>query len=99
MSKHAFSFKAAAGQGCFDLAGELNFETVPVVLQDSVNLFSNAAQIDVDLAGVTQANSAGLSLLIEWKAVAKEQNKDIHYHNIPAQLLSLAKVCKAEQFL
>jgi len=50
----------------------------------------------IDLAGVTESDSAGLALMIEWLSVAKSSGHPLHYDNMPAQLHQLANLSEVE---
>lgn len=56
------------GAGCVLLQGILDFTTVPEVLAASPSRFRGCEKIIIDLAGVTSSNSAGMALLLEWRA-------------------------------
>ena len=75
------------------VAGDLNFETVPIIRQQGQALFANCSAIDVDLSGVVRSNSAGLALLIEWMRFAKSNNQTITFHHLPSQMQDIASVC------
>ena len=53
----------------------------------------------IDLAGVSDSDSAGLALLIEWLSVAKSESRGLRYENIPAQLQQLARLSEVEELL
>jgi phospholipid transport system transporter-binding protein len=50
----------------------------------------------IDLAGVTDSDSSGLALLIEWLSVAKAAQRSLRYENMPAQLHQLAGLSEVE---
>ncbi len=80
-----------ASDGDYRLQGVLDFVTVPQLLTESENIFKqNNSDIHIDLSGVTQSNSAGLGLLLEWVCRAQAQNKSIRFQNIPAELAAIA---------
>ena len=83
----------------FVLEGVLDFASVPELLRLDGNLFKAADAIQIDLQGVTQSNSAGLALLLEWLAKAKKLNKQLSFHNIPQQLLQIAGLSDLDDFL
>jgi len=56
-------------------------------------------QVTVDLAGVTRSDSAGLALLVEWLRESELAGNTIRFVNVPAQLLSIARVCGLEEIL
>ncbi|MCW8830767.1 MAG: STAS domain-containing protein, partial [Gammaproteobacteria bacterium] len=47
-------------------------------------------EVNVDLAEVTDSNSAGLALLLEMVRVTKSQNKTINFKNLPEQISIVA---------
>ena len=69
-----------------NVSGVLNFDTVPVLMKQAEQLFNNKDEISVDLADVTDSNSAGLALLLEMIRVTKLQNKLISFKNLPEQI-------------
>jgi phospholipid transport system transporter-binding protein len=83
----------AVGDGKYRVSGELNFDTVTQALNQSKNMFDQAADvINVDLGGITRTNSAGIALLIEWLRAAKQKHKEVLFHHIPEKMLAIAKV-------
>ena len=48
--------------------------------------------LTIDLQQVTQADSAGLALLIEWLRQARKANVSLSFSNIPPQMLVLIRV-------
>ena len=88
-----------SADGRLQLTGELNFKTVPPLAVNSKNLFDNNNHLNVDLDGVSRADSAGVALLIEWQRRAKKQNKSISFQNIPSQMLSIAKLSGVDELL
>lgn len=87
------------GEGRYGVSGELSFATVTDLLLQSRSLFAGESDIEVDLSGVTHADSAGLSLLIEWLRQAKLQGKQLHYLALPVQLSALASISEVEGLL
>lgn len=87
------------GDGSWLLQGELGSLSVPSVLRHAgVNMLGKE-QITVDLKGVTRADSAGLALLVEWLRESESAGNRIEFVNVPAQLLSIARVCGLEEIL
>ena len=74
------------------VAGELTFETVPALYQDSLGWFAGASELVIDLAQVTRADSAGLALLIEWLRGAEKAGCKLQYNNIPQQVQNLIRI-------
>ncbi len=86
-------------EGRYRVSGELSFATVTELLLQSRSLFAGESSVEVDLSGVTHADSAGLSLLIEWLRQAKLQGKQLHYLALPAQLGALASISEVDGLL
>lgn len=86
-------------QHVFRVSGELTLSTAKQALAQSEMLFDNAAQLNIDLTDVTQADSAALALLIAWMRFAKRHNKKISFFNIPNQMIAIAKASGLEQHL
>lgn len=76
------------GERCA-VQGALTMNNVSAVLEESARVFQGS-RIIVDLTGVTEVDSAALSLLLEWRRVANAGNRVIEYTNLPANLRSLA---------
>ncbi|HBR96296.1 MAG TPA: hypothetical protein DD979_02825 [Gammaproteobacteria bacterium] len=89
----------ALGDGAYAVAGRMDFDTVPDMLTASQAWFDEDRDIRVDLAGVTSANSAGMALLIEWRALAAKQGRTITFTEMPTQIRHLADVCRINEIL
>ena len=68
------------------VAGPLNIGSVTTLLTQSGGMLAGVTV--VDLGGVTEVDSAAVSLLLEWRRQA--QNPALHFSNLPAALKSLA---------
>lgn len=88
-----------AGAGRFALSGVLGFPTATALLKQSRELFEGQQTIEVDLKGVTQADSAGLALLLEWVSQARPGGRQIRFLNIPEQISALARISDVEELL
>jgi phospholipid transport system transporter-binding protein len=85
--------------GSWLLQGELGYLSVPAVLQHAGVDMLGKEKVTVDLKGVTRADSAGLALLVEWLRESENAGNSIEFVNVPAQLLSIARVCGLEEIL
>jgi phospholipid transport system transporter-binding protein len=54
---------------------------------------------DLDLDAVSNVDSSGLALLLEWQSTARHAGRRLHIRNAPADLLSLASLCEANDLL
>jgi phospholipid transport system transporter-binding protein len=78
------------------VVGSLEFATVAKLLPLGTAAIEGARAAVIDLAGVTDSDSSGLALLIEWLSVAKAAQRSLRYENMPAQLRQLAGLSEVE---
>lgn len=90
---------AAGSAGRFRIEGELDFASVPALYRRSLELFPGCAQLTLDLAGVTRANSAGLALLLEWQGQSRRERRALAFENVPPSLINLAHISELEDIL
>ena len=81
----------ACDGGRCTVQGPITMGNVTAVLAESSRLFASP-NVLVDLAGVTEVDSAAVSLLLEWRREAAKANRRIDYANVPANLKSLAEL-------
>lgn len=89
----------AIGGGRFRVHGALTFATVRQVLRAAEQHFDGNAQLQIDLSGVDNADSAGLALLVEWYRRAALKSGTIRFVGAPEQLRALAKISEIDQLL
>ena len=94
-----FSIRFDADSQAYNVSGELTLATAKAVLSESTRLFDNAARLDIDLANVTRADSAGLALLVAWMLQARVGNKPIQFQHVPSQMLAIAKASGLDDIL
>ncbi|MBA3563470.1 MAG: STAS domain-containing protein [Gammaproteobacteria bacterium] len=87
------------GDDKFAIRGALTFETVTGALETSKDLFEDHARIEIDLSGVTESDSAGLALLLEWINWAKHYVREIRYTDIPGPMRAIAEISEVEDLL
>lgn len=88
------------GEGCYILSGSLSFATVPQACAQGIMLFAHdSPTLTLDLQGITHTDSAGLALMIEWMRNARQRDKQIRFENIPAQMLSIARLSGLDKIL
>ena len=78
------------------LQGPLGFAQVGQYLSRLDELCSGET---LDLSGVTQVDSAGLSLLLELERRSRSKGKTLSVQNAPAQLIELARFFKLDTVL
>jgi len=87
------------GEGRFALNGEVTFETAERILLASEEPFEQHTRIEVDLAGVTKSDSAGLALLLEWITWANHTVREIRFLSMPERVQAIARTTEVEQLL
>lgn len=73
------------------LKGAVNLENAVALREEGLRLFTEQ-ETTLDLSGVTEVDSAAVSLLFEWRRAALAANRRIRYVNLPDNLTSLAKL-------
>jgi phospholipid transport system transporter-binding protein len=87
------------GEGRFALQGAMSFATAQNILKQSERLFAPHSALEVDLAGVDKADSAGLALIIEWKSQAANRDAGIRFSNVPDSLLAIARTTEVQDLI
>ena len=83
----------AATECGYRLQVPLLFATVPKLRPRGLALIAEAhEQMQLDLSGVSAADSAGLALLIDWLACARSAGKRLIYLRAPPALMALARL-------
>ncbi len=83
---------AVAGE-VLALTGELSFETIPQVLEESATYVARTDlpdRLTIDFAGITGVDSAAVALLLDWRRMAAKRGKTLVFVNLPANLVALA---------
>lgn len=73
------------------MSGAITMRTVAAVLGESAGRISGA-HVVIDLAGITEVDSAAVSLLLEWRREAARAGRRIEFENVPANLTTLAEL-------
>jgi phospholipid transport system transporter-binding protein len=90
---------AAAAEGRFELSGDVGFADAARLLAEGDAAFRGLDTVEVDLARVGRADSAGLALLLEWALQAKDAGRALRYRNVPPALASLAGISDVAELL
>ena len=98
MASESFEFEALGG-GRFAIRGAFGFKTVTAILERSRQLFDDVAVIKVDFSGVSDADSAGLALLLEWVSWARSARREMRFFEIPSQIRAVAEISEVDGIL
>ena len=96
------SFEIAAGaDGRSQVRGSLTFVTARRARAEGLQKFREcgARSCEVDCSGIQASDSAGLTVLLEWLALAKRDGRSLRYVNLPADLLAVARISGVEELL
>jgi len=83
--------------GHFVIDGDLTFATIDKQTLKSFSFLKAAKEITIDLSRVSNTDSAGLALMIEWIKYSRQNRTQLNFKNIPEQLLNLAKLSGFDQ--
>lgn len=89
----------ALGAGRFRVSGVLDASTAAEVLVQGEERFANESSLHIDFGGVSEGDSAGLALLIEWLRCARSRGQSIEFANVPGQINALARISEVEDLL
>ena len=87
------------GDGRFALSGEVVFDNAATLLAEGLRVFGSGGAVEVDLGGVTHADSACVALLIEWVASLRDAGRELRFSATPEQVLAIARLGGVEEFL
>ena len=87
------------GEGRYAISGDLTFTTVPELLRSGYGGLGGGGQVQVDLAGITRVDSAGIALLIDLARTVRKRGGDISLLHAPPQLIAIAGVSGLEAVL
>lgn len=84
------------GAGHCVLAGDLTLATADGLWKQlhASGLLASAGSVDT--SGVRNSDSAGLALLVAWRAVRRKNGGDLAITSLPSRLLALARLSDAE---
>ena len=88
-----------AGAGQCSVAGDLTLATAADLWRQlrSSGLLRGAASVDLSL--VRECDSAGLALLLAWRASCQANGGDLVVKDLPARLVALARLTEAQAML
>jgi phospholipid transport system transporter-binding protein len=100
VSISAAPFQASAGStpDSLMLSGTLDFATAPAVFVQSSEWLKPDIR-ELDLAGVSKADSAALAMLVVWAAQAQRRGNTLTYRRVPEGLRALATSCAVDTLL
>lgn len=91
----------ATADGRSHVHGTLTFATARQAREDGMQKFRGcgARACEVDCSGITASDSAGLTVLLDWLAIAKRDGRSLRYLALPEGLLTIAKISGVDELL
>lgn len=83
------------------IRGALTFRSAKRAAQCAALAFQESAapKLEVDCADVSESDSAGLAVLVNWLALAKRLGRSLHFQNLPAEIHALARISDIDEIL
>jgi phospholipid transport system transporter-binding protein len=91
----------AVAEARLALQGPLTFATARAGRELGVRALASGGTgaLEIDCAGVTASDSAGLAVLLDWLRIAKGAGRSLHYAHLPEGLQALARISEVEELL
>ena len=83
----------------FTVDGDVALATVPSLLAQSRELWTDGADRVVDMSRVRRIDSSSLALMLEWARAARAAGGSVHFRNVPRQVMAVARLCGVEALL
>jgi len=87
-----------SGPGRLEATGVLGFDTATDALKAGLRLIGSEP-CTIDLSKVTEGDSAGLAVLIEWLAAARATGCELRYERVPEQIMAIARISDVQDLL
>ncbi|MEO8315696.1 MAG: STAS domain-containing protein [Pseudomonadota bacterium] len=90
---------AAKGEGRCTVIGAVTLETAAALWQQLKTGGLLGTAREADLSGVTDADSAGLALLVAWRGHCLATGGSLAFQGLPQRMMALAQLTSAEAAL
>src|SRR4051794_12614609 len=89
------------GPGKYAARGPLTFATARLAREDGLAVLkaTGSTELEVDCSGITSADSAGMTVLLDWMSVAKRSGRALRFANLPEQVKAIARISDALELL
>jgi phospholipid transport system transporter-binding protein len=89
------------GDGALAASGPLTFADARGARRLGLTALAGASgrDLQIDCAQVTLADSAGLAVLIDWLAAARQSGRSLRFAHLPEGLLALGRISEVEELL
>ena len=100
MAAAAVELKESA-PGKFTATGPLTFATARRARESGLAAFGAAGprEIKVDCGGITSSDSAGMTVLLDWLAIARCSGRSMQFGSLPEQVRAIARISDVLELL
>ncbi|WP_254425165.1 STAS domain-containing protein [Rhodanobacter sp. B04] len=85
--------------GTLAVSGVLNFDTAASALLAIQSELASGSVAQLDLAGLSRSDSAGLACVLAVVAAADRHGRPLQVRHMPAGMQALATVCEVDQLI
>lgn len=87
--------------GRLAVRGPLTFANARRARNEGLQALRNSREgdLEVDCAGITHSDSAGLAVMLDWMAIMKREGRPLRFANLPPSLLAVASISGVEEML
>ena len=87
--------------GRFAVRGPLTFANARSARNEGLHALRNSREgdLEMDCAGITHSDSAGLAVMLDWMAIMKREGRPLCFANLPQGLLAVARISGVEGML
>jgi phospholipid transport system transporter-binding protein len=87
----------------YAVRGALTFRTARTACESAMRMLNGSngggGPIEVDCAGVSESDSAGLAVLVYWLGRAQSAGRGLKFSNIPAEIHALARISDIDEIV
>ncbi len=87
--------------GRFAMRGVLTFANARRARSEGLTALhaSTESDLEIDCSGITQSDSAGLAVMLDWMAIMKREGRPLCFSEVPCLLLAVARISGVEDML
>lgn len=92
------SLTVESSPGRIAVAGPLTFATARHARSEGLAAIASAGtgELEVDCGAVTESDSAGLAVLLDWLGAARHRSLAVRFVKLPQRLIALAQISEIE---
>lgn len=89
------------GPGRYAIRGVLTFANARRARNEGLSALhaSSESDLEIDCSRITQSDSAGLAVMLDWMAIMKREGRPLCFSQVPCLLLAVARISGVEDML